>query len=181
MTIGQALKKCRLNAGLTQQQWVAGIVSESYYSKVERDIHEIDANLLLKILNTNQIDVTKFFRSLSDKQNVLSSFDDRIMDALNRRDKEAFVQVKKEVLANTEDKDRVEVKLAICESMLNQTDKNITPELRKKINKIFIKTEWDSYSYNYLAMVMLALDMENAYQLLHSAFQAFRKIKFMIQ
>ncbi len=45
MTIGKALKQLRLHAGLTQDQMAAGIISESYYSKVERDIHNIDAKL----------------------------------------------------------------------------------------------------------------------------------------
>ena len=36
MNIGETLKSMRLHAGLTQTEMAAGIVSESYYSKVER-------------------------------------------------------------------------------------------------------------------------------------------------
>ncbi len=36
MKIGQVLKEYRLHAGLTQTEMAAGLVSESFYSKVER-------------------------------------------------------------------------------------------------------------------------------------------------
>lgn len=35
MTIGEALKSVRLHAGISQTEMAAGIVSESFYSKVE--------------------------------------------------------------------------------------------------------------------------------------------------
>lgn len=60
MTIGKALKQLRLHAGLTQDQMAAGIISESYYSKVERDIHNIDAKLLIDILRVHGFDVISF-------------------------------------------------------------------------------------------------------------------------
>ena len=36
MTVGEALKQMRLQAGLTQTEMTAGVVSESFYSKIER-------------------------------------------------------------------------------------------------------------------------------------------------
>lgn len=50
MTIGELLKSTRLNAGWTQKEMAAGVVSESFYSKVERGIHNIDADTLVKLL-----------------------------------------------------------------------------------------------------------------------------------
>ena len=43
MTIGEALKQIRKQAGLTQTQMTAGLITESFYSKVERGVHAIDA------------------------------------------------------------------------------------------------------------------------------------------
>ena len=34
MTVGEALKQMRLQAGLTQTEMTAGVVSESFYSKI---------------------------------------------------------------------------------------------------------------------------------------------------
>lgn len=70
MTIGQALKSLRLHAGLTQEEMAAGIVSVSFYSKVERDIHEIDTNTLIKILSTHRFDVVEFLLELLIKIKV---------------------------------------------------------------------------------------------------------------
>lgn len=65
MTIGEALKQARLHRGLTQEQMANGIISESFYSKVERDVHQIDTNLLLNILISQHIDVGSFLVELA--------------------------------------------------------------------------------------------------------------------
>ena len=51
MTIGQQLKKFRLLLGLSQADMAAGIVTASFYSKVERDQSEIVIDKLVEILN----------------------------------------------------------------------------------------------------------------------------------
>lgn len=61
MTIGEALKSVRLEHGLTQKEMVAGFTTESFYSKVEHNIHKIDAEVLLNILVANHIDLEDFF------------------------------------------------------------------------------------------------------------------------
>ena len=70
MTIGEALKSLRLHAGMTQTEMAAGIVTESFYSKVERDIHEIDANLLIRILSKHHFDVGSFFSQVNNSDNT---------------------------------------------------------------------------------------------------------------
>lgn len=60
MTVGEALKQLRSQLGLTQEQMAAGIISESYYSKVERDLHVIDAKSLIMILKVHDIDMSNF-------------------------------------------------------------------------------------------------------------------------
>ena len=47
MTIGELLKDYRIKQGKTQREFIAGIVSQSYYSKVEKEIHRITADDLL--------------------------------------------------------------------------------------------------------------------------------------
>ena len=53
MTIGELLKDYRIKQGKNQREFIAGIVSQSYYSKVEKEIHRITADDLLEILNHN--------------------------------------------------------------------------------------------------------------------------------
>ena len=51
MTVGEALKQMRLQAGLTQTEMTAGVVSESFYSKIERGVHAVDVQVLINILS----------------------------------------------------------------------------------------------------------------------------------
>lgn len=68
MTIGEALKALRLKNGLTQTEMAAGLTTESFYSKVERGVHKIDAELLIKILVAHHFDVGKFFEKIADQE-----------------------------------------------------------------------------------------------------------------
>ena len=62
MTIGKLLKQTRRSLGLTQTEMAAGIVSTSYYSKVEKNISQITADNLIGLLQYNNISVQEFFR-----------------------------------------------------------------------------------------------------------------------
>ena len=60
MTIGSALKQLRTKLGLTQAEMAAGIHSVSFYSKVERDIHDIGTTELIELHKQPHIDVSNF-------------------------------------------------------------------------------------------------------------------------
>lgn len=62
MTIGELLKEERIKKGLTQKQFADGIVSTSYYSKVEKDGHRITAEDLIAVLEHNGIPLWSFFK-----------------------------------------------------------------------------------------------------------------------
>ena len=59
-TIGSLLKAERLKLRLTQKQMAAGVISTSFYSKVENDINDINAKDLISILELNKVSVPKF-------------------------------------------------------------------------------------------------------------------------
>ncbi|QNQ82389.1 helix-turn-helix transcriptional regulator [Lactobacillus sp. PV037] len=61
MDIGQRLKQFRILLGCKQEEFVKGIMSESYYSKIERGIGEIRITALIAILNKNRISLQDFF------------------------------------------------------------------------------------------------------------------------
>ena len=66
MKIGKSLRETRLAAGLTQTEMAAGVASESFYSKVERGIHKIDADTLVKILKGRKLNPVVFFKQAID-------------------------------------------------------------------------------------------------------------------
>ncbi|QNQ82328.1 helix-turn-helix transcriptional regulator [Lactobacillus sp. PV037] len=61
MRIGERLKTVRLFLGLTQTEMSEGVMTESYYSKVERDISKVKIDALLTMLNRNGISLEDFF------------------------------------------------------------------------------------------------------------------------
>lgn len=90
MTIGQQLKKFRLLLGLSQADMAAGIVTASFYSKVERDQSEIVIDKLVEMLNAHNISLYDFFKvfdeenlpNLNLSRKVYSYFDNRDLDKL---------------------------------------------------------------------------------------------------
>ncbi|MFJ6932664.1 MAG: helix-turn-helix domain-containing protein [Lactobacillus gallinarum] len=99
MTIGEALKSRRLHARMSQTEMAAGIVSESFYSKVERGVHAIDAETLIKILSVHHFDVTGFFAQINNQSSTGPFFEltSEITFAQNRRDVKALDKIKRKI------------------------------------------------------------------------------------
>lgn len=100
MTVGEALKQIRLQAGLTQTQMTAGVVSESFYSKVERGVHAIDVQTLVNILSAHHMDVVHFFSLLNyQKSETEPNFEliNEISFAQNKKDIKRLNKIKKKI------------------------------------------------------------------------------------
>lgn len=97
MTIGEALLNLRKQLGLTQTEMAANVVSTSFYSKVERNIHDIGTNDLLQILNKHQINATYFFENLNDKENISEDIMNRISVAFEQKSKDKLLKIKQEI------------------------------------------------------------------------------------
>ena len=61
MTIGERLREIRDSINLTQTEMCAGVVTESFYSRVENGKSEINIDDLLAILKQNHVSVRDFF------------------------------------------------------------------------------------------------------------------------
>lgn len=100
MTIGEALKQIRLQAGLTQTQMAADIITESFYSKVERGVHSIDADTLINLLTAHHLDVIHFFTLIANQKSVAQPHFDlvnKITFAQNRKDIRALDKIASEI------------------------------------------------------------------------------------
>ncbi len=64
MTIGEALKEERQSLGLTQKEMIGNIISLAEYSKIENNLHSIDAETLFKILSLHQINISDFYSKI---------------------------------------------------------------------------------------------------------------------
>ncbi|QQP27902.1 helix-turn-helix domain-containing protein [Lactobacillus ultunensis] len=179
MTIGEALKQVRLHEGLTQEQMAAGIISESFYSKVERDVHQIDANLLLDILVAHHIDVGSFFSKISNQKTKQEpDFDlmNQISFAQNKRDLHKLDEITEEI-KNRKEKPSfwLQFRLENAYAWTLHSGDQIDPELKKKVKAIIVDENWNRTAYHYLSQAVIFLDIDDAYQLVNSAFRAYKK------
>ncbi|TVU92741.1 helix-turn-helix domain-containing protein [Lactobacillus gasseri] len=136
MEIGTQLKNTRLLLGLTQDQFSAGIVSESYYSRVENNKSNIDMDSLLKILNYNQVSLHDFFEPVL-KEDV----DEELIRAFLNHD---INKIKELDLANSNTQMIAKVMLAILNKKISNSKKyslqleNYLSETNERQNKYVI-------------------------------------------
>ena len=101
MTIGEALKQERNKLSLTQSAMAADIISPSFYSKVENNLHEINVNDLLAILNVHSIDISAFFRKISTNPQIdyfdFTLFTNKILNIWHQQNIEEVSSLRKEL------------------------------------------------------------------------------------
>lgn len=95
MTIGEALKQIRHELYLTQEQMCAGVVTRSFYAKVESGRNRISADKLTEILFEHDIDITYFYQLL---RNTYSSQSKLKENDLNQKMNQAFNSRKIELI-----------------------------------------------------------------------------------
>lgn len=95
MTIGEALKQIRHELYLTQEQMCAGVVTRSFYAKVESGRNRISADKLTEILFEHDIDITHFYQLL---RNTYSSQSKLKENDLNQKMNQAFNSGKIELI-----------------------------------------------------------------------------------
>ncbi|MBP1041894.1 helix-turn-helix transcriptional regulator [Vagococcus sp. BWB3-3] len=68
MAISETLQYFREGMLLSKKEFCEGILSSSYYSKVESGHSNISADLLLELLRKNNISSTEFFLKVNNSQ-----------------------------------------------------------------------------------------------------------------
>ncbi|MDF7683297.1 helix-turn-helix domain-containing protein [Lactobacillus sp. ESL0679] len=128
MTIGKLLKKYRTQQHKTQEKWVGNIISRSYYTRIEKDLHHLSAEDLIKLLHYNNISVINFFSELdeSDRQNYNQEqiFNELINNAYYLNSKKELEKVKLDIKkSNITNKDR---QIAITEAAIALLDNDLS-------------------------------------------------------
>lgn len=60
MSIGKALREIRMNKGISQKEAAGGVVSPSFYAKVEKEQSNISADLLFELIDNLNVDLDEF-------------------------------------------------------------------------------------------------------------------------
>lgn len=180
MTIGEALKSFRLKANLTQAEMAGDIMNESFYSKVERDIHHIDAQDLMAMLVANHIDIVAFFSMLGNQPNVENptfELEAEMGYAQNKRDLKALEKIEAKISKldlTRQQKMRIEVRGEIARAWILHSNKGVTTKVKNRVKKVLTR-RWDRMSYHYLGQAVILLDIKESYELVKSAFDYYRK------
>lgn len=113
MTVGDLLRYYRVNQNKTLKEFAGSIIDRSYYSKVEKNIHQISINNLIDLLNYNQINTTEFIGKLDPNYENYQSK----LQTQRKLMEEAYYQV---------DKNRLqEIKMLVSESDFSEKDKEM--------------------------------------------------------
>lgn len=142
MKIGQALRQERLALGLTQTQMCNGILSRSFYAKVEGDKTGISAASLFKILIAHQIDVSNFYELIKDtyassKERLSEQLQNKMNVTVNTKNLKKMDKYKLQILATDDEilKLRAIVTVAYFKGQLNEIDTGVKKELKKKFDE----------------------------------------------
>lgn len=83
----------------------AGIISESFYSKIEHDKNELSINKLLALLNAHNISLYDFFEEFDEENLSKIKLEKQVYTAFNNRNINQLRTIKK----NLNNKDTIEL------------------------------------------------------------------------
>lgn len=115
MKIGTQLKRIRNLYGLTQTEMSAGVITEPFYSRVERGVSEMKVEDLLAVLEHNNISLYDFFEVFDDDMINQFGLHNQIIEAVVLRDLKTLKKLAKQDCAHGNTKLQLELQLVIAE------------------------------------------------------------------
>lgn len=176
--IGSALKNKRKELGLSQKEMVGSILSVSYYSKVERNLFDINVNDLTKILALHGIDIVRFFQEIKinkiSKQEILTkklqqSFYEQNLEEINH----VITEINK---LKYNDHLILLAKLMKC-SIQKDLSLISSNEKRKIKSEIFNTDNWNTFSLQLFSTSMIIFNFDELTAMVNSIFNHFKMIK----
>ncbi|GMM18189.1 hypothetical protein LAYK3_13050 [Lactobacillus amylovorus subsp. amylovorus] len=176
--VGSALKNKRKELGLSQKEMVGSVLSVSYYSKVERNLFDINVNDLMRILTLHGIDVVRFFREI--KTNKLSE-----QEILTKKLQQAFYEQNLDkinhIVTRIEElkyDDHLILLAKLMKCSIQKNLKHISSEEKRRIkSEIFNTDNWDTFSLQLFSTSMIIFSFEELTVMVNSIFNHFKMIK----
>ncbi|WP_308557406.1 helix-turn-helix domain-containing protein [uncultured Lactobacillus sp.] len=179
MTIGELLKEYRLKKGLTQKQFADGIISTSYYSKVEKNEHRITVEDLIAILEHNNIAMWTFFKKLSLKSDFqheyVTKLENDVLDAYYHSDRKKLEEIRQDV-ENSTVPNKEEYLLLVDGWIENQKDDDEEPniEIRNALkDKVFNIPDINKEKLNLFCNFMDFYDLDSNMMIAKNAINKF--------
>lgn len=161
MTIGEALKETRKSLGLSQTEMADPVLTKSYYSKIERGIHEINAIDLIKILEMHNVDISEFLAKcgVKEKTGNTVAWMNELRQSFYRQDIEK-IKLLEEKITNLStmdkfNKDKLYATALLLEAGIEQRTNKFPKNKRKRIKNLIFGT--DSWNEDNLRLFALSL------------------------
>lgn len=140
MTIGELIKEYRISQLKKQKEFTGNIISPSYYSKVEKNIHRITAEDLINLLHYNNIPLWEFFSRLNQNDTTMytqvKELNSLMLNKYYSKDTKGLKELEKLInVSNLSDKEKETQKLLVAgwlESMKKANEKS-DEKLREKL------------------------------------------------
>lgn len=181
MKISEALKKERVKRNLLQKDMIRGLkISKSHYSLIEKGVHRIYADDLMKMLANNKIDYSSFFDEIANDygyEDDVKKLTHELDFAFYKRDLKKTREIKKKI---AESDTPIELKYHADLVEAELANSKVATKICKKINEeIFCVDNW-TQSRDALRLFgnsMKYLDSDIRDILMESVLQRYQKIQ----
>lgn len=173
--IGNRLKKTRVLMELTQTEMSADAISESFYSKVERNLTDINAADMTTILNAHQVSFQDFFegeKNLLPKKRALWK---KLIVAFNRQDLKSLKKINYQSI----EKYNLELVYKLVNAELTHKVNQLSPALKRKVKTDLLQIgNWNTESLWKLGIALPLYNIDELDFLIKSVFEYYRDSKF---
>ena len=158
--IGKKLKSLRQELGLTQTEMAAGVISVSFYSKVERGLNDIGVNDFLDILQKHNVSLQGFLDDYKaeevNKKHLITLMNQFVKAATEDKDKEI-----KSIIAKLEsiqprtpfiDFSILQAKL-IANTHDNGALQKLTTKQKREMKRIIFQKDADENQYHRIVII----------------------------
>ena len=184
--IGKELKRVRKSMRLSQTEMARGVLSTSYYSKIERGLNDIQTQDLIDFLKQHGLRASAFLERLEDEDNENDLAHKNLMwqkqfqDAYYHQQIERLEDLKTEIRKYKDQSQNtfnlyalVVFSIASLKKQINQISENIKQRVRQIV---FDSDEWSESTLQIFAMTMMIYDPEDMDILVNSIFKSYRNV-----
>ncbi|MEK3546170.1 helix-turn-helix transcriptional regulator [Lactobacillus crispatus] len=183
MTIGEALKKERLSLGLTQAQMAGDVLTKSYYSKIERNIHEINAIDLINILNAHDINAADFLNNIGKVENNrefrIRKYNYMLHVAYYQKDLKVL-HLLHQMLGKEKQIDEIidlEAQIELLRASIKKDYSLIPTSERKRLKNMILSTKnWNENNLRLFSIAMQLFEIEEVNIIVLSVFSKYQSI-----
>ena len=171
---------------ISQSEMARGVLSTSYYSKIERGLNDIQTQDLIDLLKQHGLRASAFLERLEDEDNENDLAHKNLMwqkqfqDAYYHQQIERLEDLKTEIRKYKDQSQNtfnlyalVVFSIASLKKQINQISENIKQRVRQIV---FDSDEWSESTLQIFAMTMMIYDPEDMDILVNSIFKSYRNV-----